>query len=557
MRAPLKIGLMVLGVAAGAILGGALATHQRVSSLRAAFQVETGGAPGAENTPPRTPFSSEEEAISAVFSALQERNQLRRAFDIYEALQRLDSKQLAAMAGRVAPLTDYQQRAVLLPLMQRWSQIDPEAAEAWAQPYLDRFVVSGGPQDRFVATAWSRAAPERALEKALRIPDENTGAQIAAAAVAGLAGDDPKGAVERLAQLPEGKLRERALADSIRLWAAKEPAAAYAQLGRLAPGRLADEVRRGVMHEWAKSDPNAALGALEELGPSLRAELHGNPLVREVIGAAASKDPQVALEAVERLPDALQRDATTAAIVAWARKDGVAALEWARSHGISLEARSYQRFGGGLGFSSYGWNSLLDSAMNSDKEKVIEWVRALPAGEERSRGIAEIIRHAPMEQARELFTELPPERQKDAVWSFIGRARQDDPDATADWVRNLPPGPVRTSAVNALVSSSSHGGPEKIEEVIQDFAPGPDRDAALWGAVSGTAYRKPHQALEFATRIQERRIRERAFEQLASSWFYQDRAAAAAWLAQTQEITPENKRVILRQAEDHLIEWGR
>jgi hypothetical protein len=554
MKRVLSLSLALVAAAAGILVAAAIIGHHRANMLLQIYGSSSARADETEETgKPARPFASENEAMTAVFSAMNEKNPLRRAFEIYEALSRLDSAQLAAMANHIEALRDQRQRALLGPLLRRWQMVNADAAEAWTRTFTDRYVATGQSRDREVILAWSRAAPERALELALHTSDQALGAQIANAAVSALAGDHPAAISERLSQLPAGKLRERALAQNLAVWAEKDPAAAYAELPRLAPGRLADETRITVMKKWASTEPGTALQELEKLAPTLPASLYGNPLVRNVLSAVAENDPQVALSAIARLPENLRESATIAALVSWAGKDGVAALAWANAHHVPLDATSFQQNSDVPGVLSW---SLADCAIESDKEEVAKWIRALPPSEERSRAILSILDDASPEQARELFGELPGAWQQSAISQTIWRGVSSDPDGTERWAMEMPNGPVRRLAIEALTAANLRLAREALDDILQRFQSSQDRDAVLNGAADAFTS-EPRRAVEFAAQIENAPLRERAFRTIAGDWLSNDRAAATAWLLQTREISEESKRVLFRRADDRQVESGR
>jgi hypothetical protein len=555
MKLLLQWSLALVVFTAGIVFSATIIAHQRARALLQLYESSSALAPDTEqNGKPSLPFASENEAVTSVFSAMNEKNPLRRAFEIYEALYRLDSAQLHTMADRIEALTEQSQRTLLGPLLQRWNKVDAAAAATWASTFINRYAATGQSRDRDVILAWSRAAPERALEEALRTSDQNLGAQMANAAASGMVGDNPAAIIERLSQLPSGKVRERALAQSLGAWADKAPAAAYAELSRLQPGRNADETRIIVMKKWAATEPAAALKVLQKLAPTLPDSLYGNPLVKRVAETVAAQDPQLALNGIAQLPENLRQNATVAALVSWAAKDGVAALTWAHAHDIALDAKSFEQSLGGFG--GVSWNSLAERAMNSDKEQVIAWVRGLPPSEERSRTILSIMGSASPEQARELFSDLPGEWQRNAVEQIVWRSGNDDFEGTTRWALEMPDGPARRIAITAITASDLRRFPDSIDAILQRFPSPQDRDAVLSGAAN-TFDSEPRRAVEFATQIQNPEARERAFRTIAGNWLYRDRPAAVAWLAQTPEISEESKRVLFRRADDRKIEWGR
>jgi hypothetical protein len=106
------------------------------------------------------------------------------------------------------------------------------------------------------------------------------------------------------------------------------------------------------------------------------------------------------------------------------------------------------------------------------------------------------------------------------------------------------------AAIRELADHQAGSAPERIDELANAWPPGPDRDASLRGISSSLADENPQRALEFARQINDSSTREAAFEKIAQSWFDRDKSATRAWVIGTTELTSEQKRVLLRQADD-------
>jgi hypothetical protein len=283
IKLALHIVLAFSAVGSGFVTGAWFASRQRANALLAAYPANRLGPPRPAVLLQNEKFRTVEEGVSALFSAHQEKSPLRRGFELYEAIQRLDAGQMQELVTRAAALPDIDRRQLLPPLVARWHELDSDAAAAWARPFLQHAFVAPGRwgRDEWAATAWCRAAPERALEEALRRPESLASEQIVRRRFSVWSANNPRAGIERLAALPAGGLRERALANALKQWGERNPAEAYAEISRLRDQRQFKETQRELLAKWAEKQSGAALSCLQQLLPALGTELYGNPWLIE------------------------------------------------------------------------------------------------------------------------------------------------------------------------------------------------------------------------------------------------------------------------------------
>ncbi len=496
-------------------------------------------------------FSNVDEAASAVLSAHEAKDPLRRAFELFEALRRLDAAQAETLVGRVLKFPDREREQLLEPLIARWNELDANAVAEWIRPFVERSFAGGSWRlDEQMARAWARAAPERALAEALRRPDSAASEQLLLEAAAVIGESDRDGQLDRIATLPAGALRERALGQALTKWGEREPAAALAQLLRLSPGRERDSVRRQILTSWGRKDAADALEHLRKLLPELPVELVGNSLVNAVVAAAVQDEPHATLAWAISLPANIRAQAAIPALRAWANKDPLAALEWGRANAVPLDATSQESE------RMFAWNAPITGAMQADSEKVAAWLRQLPPGEERRELMRAALINAPAAVAQEFFAELLPEQQASVVSMIAWNLGREDPEEAVRWVRTLPAGGARTKALSSVIGEYKNRFPSKVDTLIEQLT-GRDRDAALLGYAQSDSFDDSQKAMALAERISDPLMREQTFQRAAGAWFSRDEAAARAWLATTNEIPVDMKEVILRRAAEWREEVGR
>ena len=499
-------------------------------------------------------FPSDTEMLTAIMSAVSEEEPLLRAHRLHDTLAALSSAELGVLFERAVQVEGRGHREALLGvLLTRWALVDPQAAEAAVRPYQERFRTSMRSDwrslDRAVCAAWAGALPERALEEAMSKPDSQWAREMAHSAIASLAEGDPMRQLEALTRLPASRLRSELCETAIKALAEKDSAAAEERLELLTDPRQRARVQSEILGKLAERDPAAGLARLAAVASDLTRGTDGIRLVNAVLRQAAKKDAAAALSTVDELPEELRTQALGAALVGWAGENPIDALTWAAANGVNLsEAKAFTfhgDYGGG------GWNSVLSVAFESDRTKTLAWLRTQPASPERDLMLREgIWGYGTFDDRIQIFAELTPQGQADAAWNVVQSSQRIDAGQIEPWVKALPPGSARKSAIQSLVLNQANNTPDSIEALTDAWPAGPDRDAALRGIVWSFSNSDPSRALEFARRVSAPAIRQSTFENIARNWLYRDEPAARAWITSTPEISAEEKRVLLRQFDE-------
>jgi len=180
MRRIIRFLPPLLVFAAGLAAGAWFGIERRAAGFAAG--VERRLAEAAPATPTSAPgpagaraFPTDDEMLTAIMSAVTEKEPLLRAHRLHAVLGRLGPVELAALFGRAAQMNDPEQRSELLAtLLVRWFAIDPAGAEAAARPYRERSRALGQwdwrTLDSAVSQAWAQAVPDAALAQAMAAP---------------------------------------------------------------------------------------------------------------------------------------------------------------------------------------------------------------------------------------------------------------------------------------------------------------------------------------------------------------------------------------------------
>jgi hypothetical protein len=481
--------------------------------------------------------------LSVIMSAVSEDEPLLRAHRLHDALSRLSSAELGVLFGKALQVEDRARRSALLSvLLARWAIVDPTAVDVAVRPYLDRsrrkLRMDPRSADTAVCLAWAGALPERALTEAMTAPEARWAGEMARAAIGSLAEGDPVRQLELLAGLPASRLRDQMCKTAIEALVKKDCAAAEAHLDLLSEPRLRASVQSMILGKLAERDPAAALARLAAFAPDLKTGVDGFQLVAAVLAVAARKDPDAALEAVNGLPDGLKKWALHSALEGWAQGHLDDALAWAAANGVDQpDAKLYLSY----------------VAFAIDRGKALAWLRTQPASSERDAMLRNGMWRATVEEMLQLYAELTPRGKAEAaaadslIRSYFNSRPSSPADEIEPWINALPPSPARKMAIRQFAYFQAQRSGE-VDALADRWASGPDRDAALRGI--SWFLSDPQRALDFARRIGAPETRESVFEYIAQSWFNSDESAARAWITGTQELSAEQKRVILRQFDE-------
>ena len=495
---------------------------------------------------------TDDELISAMMSALGEEEPLLRDHRLQMLIGSLNSADLEVLFNRALKIDDRERReGILLPLLLRWEELDPIAAENTMRPILER-LRSGkgtrwGSKDYAAIDAWARARPDLALAMAMTAPNSSWSKWLGPIGLAFTAGGDANKQLEILRRMDPNPLKARLSEQVLGSLGAKDYATAEANLDLITDPKDRARVQCDMLSSLAQRDPAAALARVTELAPELGSEMRGIRLVSAVMSRAAAKDPEATLKAVDSLPEELRTPALGAALVGWVDKNPKDALDWIGRNGVDpaeMKRVNLSDFGG------VSWNTPLMAAFDHNREQTMAWLREQPPSGERDAMLATGLWGGSFDQRLEIFAELTPEARLKNIPGLFTRARGIDAAAAESWAQALPQGPARIAAVEGLVSSQLENDPGRAEELISKYSEGPERDAAMIGGVSALQTTEQEKAVELAAGIGDPTLRETAYVRVARSWLRWDKTSALAWLSSTQALDPDLKRVLIQQADE-------
>jgi len=301
-----------------------------------------------------------------------------------------------------------------------------------------------------------------------------------------------------------------------------------------------------ILSELTERDPSAGLARLSALASDLQPGTACTRIVNLVFRGAAEQDPSAALAAVEGLPEELHTQALGAALVGWAGKHPVDALTWAQANGVNPgETKAVEFYGNS---ENSGWNCLITVALESDRARTMEWILSQPASPLRDAMLSEDLGSSTPEQSIETYSALTPEGRKDATETLVTAMVLKNQTRVEAWVKDLPNGPERRIAVQSLANAEARNALENSDELADSWPAGPDRNSALRGIA--LAQGELQRGLTFVRRIEDPTVRATSFAIFAQNWLVRDETAARAWIANAPELSSEQRRVLLREADE-------
>ncbi len=536
----LTICAALIGYGVGAIFTGE--GEPAAAAGGSAVPTNTGAAgagPGASALRGDGPFAS-------VFSALKTRGTLEDLAKIDDALAALELGRFPQLLAAITASSRVDRWEWLRLVLAHWFERDPEGAGQWVLAKAAHFKAFGD----FGAAGHERAMIQLLAkyrpDEALALARQNAGRPLAGYLLEELAhtwpADRRAEALRTLASFPAGKDRELAVRELFDAWAKEAPREAMAAAQSMPAGAERNHMFFLTLRGLAQSDPQAAFALLNTI-PDADLTLAGTAIIPGI------RSPEFASDWLKGHPD------TPAAIAErlvgeWAQAEPVAALEWARAHGLAVVQfanpfPSDETFAPTLDSNTIRGASrtvspALVAALNTHPAEATAWMLQQPPGPERDAMIQMTLgRFAKptVESARELFSQLSPEAQPQAAHMMIHSQYAKNPEAARAWMETLPAGPVREAAWNEYGQTFPKPA---------DLAPGPERDAMLDGLANQNVF-ELEKAWGWIQQIQNPERRREAFDatmwtNLKETWAEPTDAKAREFLQNSKTVPAEWKQ---------------
>lgn len=283
-------------------MGGGSAAGSHQAQTATSMESNTRQKPDSRHLTEDSQLSPEKRrarALSALLASMQQPDHVRKIRGDFSAVEKIGPEDIQAAVEMVLARNHDQRESDLPQLMERWAEMDPKAAAAYALGLREGMApwfigrVFGG-----IATVWSRQDPAAAKAWIVSLPAGKDRDFAINGLAAGMAQSEPTATLEWVKALPE-EMRPEYVHEQIFLkWGESDPLSASQQALALPLGEDRWESLSAVAYSWAKKDPQAAFSMLQQV-PESGAR---NEQIAETLVTWAGKDPSAAMDAANQMP---------------------------------------------------------------------------------------------------------------------------------------------------------------------------------------------------------------------------------------------------------------
>jgi hypothetical protein len=446
--------------------------------------------------------------------ALAIRSSVKRTRAIAAIGDELTPEQLRSAIEAVQRTRTAESQSVLLALLSRWTELEPEAAFGYAQGYKgDNNLVAIGE----VAKSWARTNPEAVREAIAKVPEGMLRSAGIAGLIEALSETNPEEAF-RLAE--KTQTFSNPIDTLFKNWAEKDPQSAGAHALRLPPGFQRDAAIHATARTWAKADVSGALSWTASL-PDADAigRLGSGTSVGNIILTWADEDADSALRWLEELPEGSRKSGilnTLCTQYAYRPEDPLLAARL-----ISMAQSGKAR--------DDTWGTFINAWADSDLAGATAWVDQQPDDVRQAvlPALARNIAQTDPARAIKLASALPEKAKDNAVKDVLSTWAHADPSGAGEWARKQPP---KTAFLESVAAAWINRDVTGATEWINTIEGGAVEDEVLSRVVRRVQERNPEIAVAWIEGISDEGKRETAYKNLGRGWLRIDRAAARAWI---------------------------
>lgn len=442
--------------------------------------------------------------------------------------------------------------------LQRWVEVAPEAAIAWAKTAQRQGVEPHEAASVFAVLA--AIDPKRALSEARALASPMLQRQALHHVLEAMAQTDPRQALRMAEEMP-AQLKQQAPFLVFMAWANRDPAGAAAGLAEIKDMGMRRQAIGAVAHRWAERDPQAAFAWIRGLPePGQRMDV-----MRGLFGQMGARSPELALDLAAELPRHQQLQMQKELVGGWARTDPEAAREWVLSRTDPVEQQKMIV----AAAAHFDWmapdraaamleklppGSARDNAVQnlvrswawSDPAGAREFAASLPEGE-RHRLHATMVEaltwRGDPDEAVAYLKENPIDDPAHPVWANLAGAMADQatPEKALAWARGLEDEATRLAALPEIFQRMATQDPGAAARAVLDLPAGSSREESLarvGGAWAGTDF---EEALGWARGLTGR-DRESALGSILNHGAWHQPAAAATHYAEWMNTLPAGEK---------------
>jgi hypothetical protein len=443
----------------------------------------------ASPRPAQEDSAEQREAMSeALLTMFSDEASYERYGNFFTAIQRLSLPNIRELHARLVqmPGNSYFLEAVAA----RWVELDPATASDYVHSLPDGTNMR---DDWGLLAAWARRMPESAISEGLRQQTTSKGREMLTNAFLSLAQTDPVSAAARIQLISDAKIH--------------------------------DQVFGAILTSWARSDPEAAARWVQSHPESYRTGSGGNLVIETFAANLAVRDPALATQFAQSLPDPIREGTLIQACREWAFCDAEKALTWCRQNGVAVDSTASDKA------------CILAHAMKRAPEKTLAWLGSIPPGEGAQLAVT-ALHYAPVRVAPQIFAMIPAEDQPDNVAPLMKVLNDHRTGDARAWATSLEEGPLREAALSNLMLGYTFKNPVAL---IDGLPAGPSRDAAYAAHIENTGRLKGEPDVQQLEKITDIERRENAAISAYYQWRSKAQVLADKWLETTPHIPAAQK----------------
>jgi len=303
-----------------------------------------------------------------------------------------------------------------------------------------------------VFSEFGRQSPDEAWQLLLSIKNPDLRNQVGYAVLQSISDRDATKALGLLGNLPNSSFKtdmRRAVLSSM---ASRNPEKAFALEVEQA-GDGPDFDPSSVLWEWAKRDPDSAMNAVSRLTGQA-----GKAAASALVGILASREPQKAWQFALKLPRSpgdYYGDPRYSALSAWGRSDPKAAIETA----LTLDDAQIR---------SAAIEDIARTWAEQDFPAALAFITQLSDVSARAKGITAMssASHANQSQLFSALQQYGPVGDSYAAANLLREWAKQEPEAAAEALRQMSPGPNREQAVTEFVRGWTSTGNVKPDQIV-------------------------------------------------------------------------------------------
>jgi hypothetical protein len=312
-------------------------------------------------------------------------------------------------------------------------------------------------------------------------------------------------------------------------WAMDDPVKAAARLQSL-PFNLQAGAIASIAQVWAGKDSKAAL----QWANSLTDSSQRNNALGAIAGGIAASDPDAALASLDSLPSAARRVGLTAIFNTLLDLDYESALARANSLPDPDDQKAALKIiAGDQNGYSFGDPFGIGMYQSFDAGQLTSLLENLPPGAMRTNALNRLgnqLSNCTREEADAILANYPSKEREKLQYSMLENLAYQDPVRALEIYQSIPPAKVETYHLQNIISYLAQKDPEAALKLSLESTSTQQQQQGVAAAFAQFARADPDAAKQRIGTLPPGPMHDSALSAIASSWSQTDSTAALAWV---------------------------